>query len=211
MIAVIDMGVSNLASVFRALERVGAPIAEAARPSDLPTAAAILLPGVGAFGDGMASLRDQGFVEPLRRAAAAGTPIFGICLGMQLLAETSEEHGQHEGLGLIRGRILRLAPTRRQFRVPNIGWCDVAPVKEGVLFPSRAAAGSFYHVHSYRLEPADAACVAATINYSGTAIPVAIEQGNLFGVQFHTEKSQDAGLDLVARFLDHLRRLGRIN
>ncbi len=211
MIAVIDMGVSNLASVFRALERVGAPIAEAARPSDLPAAAAILLPGVGAFGDGMASLRDQGFVEPLRGAAAAGTPIFGICLGMQILAETSEEHGRHEGLGLVRGHVTRLAPTQPQFRVPNIGWCDVTPAKDGVLFPSSASAGSFYHVHSYRLEPADPACVAATIDYSGMPVPVAIEQGNLFGVQFHTEKSQDAGLDLLARFLDHLRHLGRIN
>jgi glutamine amidotransferase len=211
VIAVIDMGVSNLASVFRALERVGAPIAEAARPTDLDNAAAILLPGVGAFGDGMASLRDKGFVEPLRRAAAIGTPIFGICLGMQLLAETSEEHGRHEGLGLIRGRVTRLTPTQPQFRVPNIGWCDVTSAKAGVLFPKGIAGGGFYHVHSYRLEPADWGCVAATIDYSGAAIPVAIEQGNLFGVQFHTEKSQDAGLDLLARFLDHLRSIGRIN
>jgi imidazole glycerol-phosphate synthase subunit HisH len=210
VIAIIDLGVSNLASVFRALERIGAPLAECADARDLDDAAAILLPGVGAFGDGMASLREKALVEPLRRAAAAGTPIFGICLGMQLLAETSDEHGRHDGLGLIRGRVTRLAPTEPGFRVPNIGWCDVTPTRRGVLFPE-AKGGSFYHVHSFRLEPDDPACIAATIAYSGEAIPVAVEQGNLFGVQFHTEKSQDAGLDLLAAFLAHLRAAGRIN
>ncbi len=210
MIAVIDMGISNVASVFRALERVGASSVETARPATLARAAAVLLPGVGAFGDGMASLRQQALVEPLRRAVAAGTPILGICLGMQLLAEESEEHGSHKGLGLVRWRVTRLAPSDPRFRVPNIGWCDVTPTRRGVLFPE-ARGGSFYHVHSYRLEPADPSCVAATIDYSGEAVPVAIEAGNLFGVQFHTEKSQDDGLDLLAAFLDHLRRQGRTN
>jgi glutamine amidotransferase len=210
MIAVIDMGISNLASVFRALERIGAPLAEKAGPADLSEAAAVLLPGVGAFGDGMASLAAQGLIEPLRRAAAAGTPIFGICLGMQLLAEASEEHGEHAGLGLVRGRLVRLQASEPCDRVPNIGWCDVTPTRSSTLFPT-GRGGTFYHVHSFHLVPTDPAVVAATIDFSGRKIPVAIEQDNLFGVQFHTEKSQDDGLDLLATFLDHLRRQGRIN
>jgi imidazole glycerol-phosphate synthase subunit HisH len=210
MIAVIDMGISNLGSVFRALERIDAPLAEKAGPADLARAAAVLLPGVGAFGDGMASLAAQGLIDPLRRAAASGTPIFGICLGMQLLAEASEEHGDHVGLGLVRGRLVRLKAVEAGDRVPNIGWCDVTPTRPGTLFPT-GTGGAFYHVHSFHLVPADPAIVAATIDFSGQKIPVAIEQDNLFGVQFHTEKSQDDGLDLLAAFLDHLRRQGRIN
>jgi imidazole glycerol-phosphate synthase subunit HisH len=210
MIAVIDMGISNIGSVMRALERVGAPLAEKATAANLVDATAVLLPGVGAFGDGMASLRQQGLVEPLRRIAAAGTPIFGICLGMQLLAETSEEHGNHVGLGLISGRVVRLEATLPGERVPNIGWNDVTPTRPSTLFPT-GTGGTFYHVHSFRLAPTDSSVVAATIEFSGTRIPVAIEQDNLFGVQFHAEKSQDDGLDLLAAFLAHLRRLGRIN
>jgi imidazole glycerol-phosphate synthase subunit HisH len=210
MIAVIDMGISNIGSVMRALERIGAPLAETATAANLTDARAVLLPGVGAFGDGMASLAQQGLVEPLRWIAAAGTPIFGICLGMQLLAETSEEHGHHAGLGLVRGRVVRLEATRPGERVPNIGWSDVTPTRPSTLFPT-GAGGTFYHVHSFRLAPTDPSVVAATIDFSGAQIPVAIEQGNLFGVQFHTEKSQDDGLDLLAAFLAHLRRLGRIN
>jgi imidazole glycerol-phosphate synthase subunit HisH len=210
MIAVIDMGISNLASVVRALERVGAPLTEKATPADLARAAAVILPGVGAFGDGMASLAAQGLVEPLRAVAKAGTPILGICLGMQLLVESSDEHGHHAGLGLVRGRVIRLHATHPGDRVPNIGWCDVQPTRVSTLFPA-GTGGTFYHVHSFRLEPADPGIVAATIDFSGDRIPVAIEQNNLFGVQFHAEKSQDDGLDLLAAFLAHLRRSGRIN
>ena len=210
MFAVIDMGISNIGSVMRALERIGAPLAEKATATNLDAAAAVLLPGVGAFGDGMASLAQQGLIEPLRRIAAAGTPIFGICLGMQLLAETSEEHGHHAGLGLISGRVVRLEATRPGERVPNIGWCDVTPARPSIFFPA-GTGGTFYHVHSFRLAAVDPSVVTATIEFSGTRIPVAVEQDNLFGVQFHAEKSQDDGLDLLAAFLAHLRRLGRIN
>jgi glutamine amidotransferase len=210
MIAVIDMGISNIGSVMRALERIGAPPAEKANSTNLDDAAAVLLPGVGAFGDGMASLAQQGLIDPLRRIAKAGTPILGICLGMQLLAETSEEHGRHAGLRLVGGRVVRLEATRPQERVPNIGWSDVTPTRPSPLFPT-GEGGTFYHVHSFRLAPTDPAVVAATIEFSGVRIPVAIEHGNLFGVQFHAEKSQDDGLDLLAAFLAHLRRLGRID
>jgi glutamine amidotransferase len=210
MIAIVDMGISNIASVMRALERVGAPRVERATAENLRDADAVLLPGVGAFGDGMASLMRQGLAATLRRAAEMGTPIFGICLGMQLLAESSEEHGHHAGLGLIRGRVIPLRATQPGDRVPNIGWSDVTPTRKSTLFPS-GAGGSFYHVHGFRLAPTDPSVVAATISFSGDDIPVTVEQGNLFGVQFHAEKSQDDGLDLLAAFLAHLRRLGRIH
>jgi glutamine amidotransferase len=210
MIAIVDMGISNIASVMRALERVGAPRVERATAENLRDADAVLLPGVGAFGDGMASLMRQGLAATLRRAAEMGTPIFGICLGMQLLAESSEEHGHHAGLGLIRGRVIPLRATQPGDRVPNIGWSDVTPTRKSTLFPS-GAGGSFYHVHGFRLAPTDPSVVAATISFSGDDIPVAIEQGNLFGVQFHAEKSQDDGLDLLAAFLSHLHHLGRIH
>lgn len=210
MIAIVDMGIGNLGSVYRALERIGAPTAVKAGAAEVERADAILLPGVGAFGDGMASLAAQGLIEPLRRAAGAGTPLFGICLGMQLLAEESEEHGKHRGLGLVRGRVVRLAASDPAFRVPNIGWCNVVSTRPSTLFPAGAGA-AFYHVHSYRMEPGDPAIVTATIDFSGVPTVVAIEQDNLFGVQFHTEKSQDAGLDLLAAFLAYLRRSGRVN
>jgi glutamine amidotransferase len=210
MICLVDSGICNLASVVRAFERVGAPVRTASRPEDFGSAAAVVLPGVGAFGDGMESLRTKRLVEPLRRAAADGTPLLGICLGMQLLLEESEEHGRHAGLGLLPGRVVRLCADRPGFRVPNIGWCDAAPVRDGVLFPAGMKAVPFYFVHSFRADiPADH--VAATIEFSGHPVTAALEHGNVFGVQFHPEKSQDAGLDLLARWVEYLRHAGRLD
>lgn len=203
MIAIVDMEVSNLGSVLQALKQVGAPPHEIAGPHNLETAAAILLPGVGAFRDGMASLRAKALIEPIRRAAKNGTPILGICLGMQLLARHSEEYGIHEGLGLLPADVVRLEATQPGFRVPNIGWCDVAATRSSALFPH--GGGCFYHVHSFHVVPDDAAAVAATIDFSGARVAVAIESGNLFGVQFHPEKSQDDGLQVLANFFDFLR------
>jgi glutamine amidotransferase len=199
----VDMGISNLGSVRQALARVGAPPMAAATPASMAEAQGILLPGVGAFGDAMASLRAQGLVEPIRRAAARGTPVFGICLGMQLLAGESEEFGKHEGLGLLPGRVRKLEADREGFRVPNIGWCDVTPTRRSRLFPD--GGGSCYHVHSFHFEPSDRAAVAATIEFSGRAVAVAVESGNLYGVQFHPEKSQDDGLRVLAAFFEGLR------
>jgi glutamine amidotransferase len=208
VIALVDLKISNLGSVLEAFRRVGAPPSETATSANIAGASAILLPGVGAFGDGMASLRSQGLVDPIRAAAALGTPVFGICLGMQLLAQTSAEHGTHEGLGLIRGHVVKLNPTRPGFRVPNIGWCDVTPSRKGVLFPD-GRPGCFYHVHSFHLRTDDPTDVAASMQYSGEAVTCAVERGNVMGVQFHPEKSQDDGLRLLDGFFDFLRRSGR--
>jgi glutamine amidotransferase len=200
MIAVVDLKISNLASVLHALRLVGIGEYGLATPENITSAAAVILPGVGAFADGMASLREQGLVEPILLAAAAGTPIFGICLGMQLLASRSSEFGDHAGLGLLPGRVAQLVADRPGYRVPNIGWCDVSPARKGVLFPE-AAGGCFYHVHSFHLVPDDSDAIAATTDFSGRDIAVAVETGNLFGVQFHAEKSQDDGLAVLSRFL----------
>ena len=199
MIALIDSGICNLASVANALTRVGARMEIADRPERLREASAIVLPGVGAFADGMRSLRERGFIEPLRQAASAATPILGICLGMQLLAEESEEHGRHAGLGLLAGRVRRMTADRPGFRVPNIGWCDVSAESAGKLYPQAGPAGSFYFVHSYYVET-DPRNVAATIDFSGRKLAAAVERGSLCGVQFHPEKSQDAGLEVLAEF-----------
>ncbi|MEA3192935.1 MAG: imidazole glycerol-phosphate synthase subunit HisH, partial [Betaproteobacteria bacterium] len=163
----VDMQISNLASVRRALEIIGVAGLPRATKDNVAAADAVLLPGVGAFGDGMASLREQGLVEPIRRAAKAGVPVFGICLGMQLLADESEEFGKHEGLGLVPGKVRKL-PAVPGFRVPNIGWCDVTAKPASRLFPS--GSGTCYHVHSFHLEPKDPSVVSAAIDFGGKKI-----------------------------------------
>lgn len=188
----VDMGVSNIRSVAEAFRRVGAEVEVTSSSEQAAEAEALVLPGVGAFGDGMASLREQGLVDPIRRHVANGKPLLGICLGMQLLADESEEHGRSEGLGLVPGRVRRLAPTAPGLRVPNIGWCDVR-FRDG-------REDCLYFAHSFHLECRDEQDVAGTIEYGGPVV-AAVERGRVLGLQFHPEKSQDAGLEVLARFL----------
>lgn len=205
-IAIVDMRISNLASVLQALKQVRAPEHVFATPDNLGDVSAILLPGVGAFGDGMARLAELGLVEPLRHAARSGVPFLGICLGMQLMADRSEEFGTHEGLGLIAGDVIRLAPRNHADRVPNIGWCDVATRQPSVLFPV-AGPKCLYHIHSYHFVPSDRSVVSGTIEFAASPHVVAVETGNMFGVQFHPEKSQSDGLEVLASFFAALPRL----
>jgi glutamine amidotransferase len=201
-LVMVDMGISNLGSVVEAFRRAGAPPLKVSRePEALDDAQAVVLPGVGAFGDGMAALRERGLVEPIRRHAASGRPLFGICVGMQLLSERSEEHGDHEGLGLIPGRTIRLTPSEPALRVPNMGWCDVTA--NGAAFFADAEDRAFYFAHSYRVVPEDESDIAATIDYGGE-VAAAVARGAVFGVQFHPEKSQDAGLEVLASFCESL-------
>jgi glutamine amidotransferase len=200
MLTMIDMDMGNLQSVREAFRRVGAPVTVTNAAADVERAAAIVLPGVGAFGDGMERLRSRGLVEPLRAHARAGKPFLGICVGMQLLADEGEEHGRHDGLGLVRGRCVRLKPGGGD-RVPNMGWCDVRVVKDGSVLLAEAPDGEpFYFAHSYHLECRQPDDVAATIEYGGNQVVVAVERDNLFGVQFHPEKSQDGGLAVLQAF-----------
>ena len=198
MITIVDMKIGNIGSVVSGFRRVGQEPVVTDDPADVARADRLVLPGVGAFGDGMASLREKRLVEPLRRhVLERRLPLLGICLGMQLLTERGEEHGKHEGLGVLPGGSVRLAP-RNDLRVPNIGWCDVAPRDGAHLFPGNGRE-AFYFAHGYHVACADPANVAATIDYGGE-IAAAVERGTVFGVQFHPEKSQDAGLDVLARF-----------
>ena len=197
---IVDLGISNVGSLVTAFGRLGVVAAVANKALDLENVSAIVLPGVGAFADGIKSLRAAGLVEVIRQAARDGTPILGVCLGMQLLADMSEEHGQHEGLGVISGGVARLEANIGE-RVPNIGWCDVYPGNNTRLFTETTPGESFYFVHSYHFRCSEQGLVAATIAFGGEDIVVAVEKGNVFGLQFHPEKSQDAGLTVLDQFL----------
>lgn len=202
MIAVVDLGVSNVASVVRAFERVGGTVTVTTSGTDVDRAGAIVLPGVGAFRDGMQRLRDLGLVDAIRRAALEqAKPVAGICLGMQLLADVSEEHGRHEGLGLLPGTVERLVPDRPEYRVPNIGWCDLEVRRPSPVVPSDLDGRAAYFVHSFHLRCADPHDAVATIDYSGAPVVAAVERDNLLGVQFHPEKSQDVGLAVLDALL----------
>jgi len=209
MLSIIDTGTGNLQSVANAFHRVGMETTIVEMSAELERAKAIALPGVGAFEHGMSALRDKGLIEPLRRRVNEdGVPLLGICLGMQLLADASEELGNFTGLGLIPGRVVRLEATQTDYRVPNFGWHTVTPRRASVLFANGTCGGSFYFAHSYHFRCDRAEDAAATIDFSGRRVTVAVERGNVFGVQFHPEKSQDAGLDVLERFVYHVRKGG---
>ncbi len=205
MITIIDMGLGNLNSVQRALQRVGAETAVTNQPCDVENADIVVLPGVGAFGDGMAGLVDRGLVDPIRRHVKDNKPLLGICLGMQLLADKSQEHGEHEGLGLIPGRVTRLQPTSDAYRVPNMGWCDVSFSQSCSPFEQLTESQTFYFAHSYFFDCETPEHSVATIDYEHHPITVAVQRGSVFGVQFHPEKSQDSGLKFLESFVQHVR------
>ena len=201
MLAVIDYGAGNLRSVLHALSSLGVSNSCVVRtPDELQGASRIILPGVGAFGAGMDQLRAQSLVRPIQDAAAAGIPILGICLGMQFLFEISDELGSHEGLGLLRGRVTRF-PSQPGLKVPHMGWNQLASVRESPLIAGIAPGSYAYFVHSYYCAPDDAADLLLTSDY-GFPFAAAVQRGNLYGVQFHPEKSQRTGLQILANFVE---------
>lgn len=209
-LVVIDTKAGNFGSVLNALSRVGATVDITQDRQAIEKAKALVLPGVAAFKRGMNGLNEAGLTDIIKhQAAVSKVPTIGICLGMQLLAETGTENAVNEepikGLGLIAGHVSKLKPTHPDYRVPNIGWYDVTATKNSVLFPAGYKAESFYHVHSYHMQCTNPCDVAAQINYSDALVTVAVEKDNIFGVQFHPEKSQDAGLDLLERFVQSVR------
>lgn len=200
MLAVIDYGAGNLRSVLHALGHLGVTNMRLVRePREMQGASKIILPGVGAFGAGMAQLQQQGLVNPLKRALAAGIPYLGICVGMQILYEVGEEMGEHAGLGLLGGRVIRF-PRFDALKVPHMGWNQLKIQKESALLDGLDAGSYTYFVHSYYCAPTDIGTIAASVDY-GVEFAAAIQADNIFGVQFHPEKSQQTGLRILRNFL----------
>jgi glutamine amidotransferase len=206
MIAIIDSGIANLRSVEKGFARVGHEAKVVEDPRQLQEAAGIVLPGVGAFADGIAKLTAHGFIEPLRRAIDQGRPVLGICLGLHFLFSESEEFGLHKGLDLLPGRVRRFAddvpdPASEggRLKVPHMGWNRVRVEHPVPILAGLPEAPYFYFVHSYYVEPADPGVVAGTTEY-GIRFTSVIWRENLFATQFHPEKSQATGLQLLKNF-----------
>lgn len=200
MLAVIDYGAGNLRSVLHALTHLGADnIVLVQSPEQLVGAEKIILPGVGAFGAGMQKLHEQGLVEPIRQAVASGIPYLGICLGMQFLFQVSDEMGNHQGLGILEGKVTRF-PEFTDRKVPHMGWNHLTAKKDSRLLAGLPSAAYGYFVHSYYCVPSRAEDVLIEVDY-GIPFTAAVERANVYGVQFHPEKSQVIGLQLLSNFL----------
>jgi glutamine amidotransferase len=201
MLTVIDSGIANIGSVLNACRQIGVAARVTRRSDEILSASALILPGVGAYADGMDSLRRCDLVQPIVDAVAAAIPILGICLGMQLLADSGEEFGSHRGLGLIPGRV-RPLPAARGCRIPNMGWCPVQIVHPGSgMFANLRAEAAFYFAHSFHLVCDDSRHVTATTPWGESPIVAAVQLGPVQGVQFHPEKSQAAGLEVLFGFV----------
>ena len=205
-VAIVDYGSGNLRSAAKAFERAAADapgrpgVAVTADPAAVARAGHIVLPGVGAFGDCMAGLsRLPGMVDALRDRVAAGVPLLGICVGMQLMATAGEEHGVHAGLGWVPGRVVPI-PAAGDLRIPHMGWNEIRPCRDHPVLAGIESGTHAYFVHSYTMAPDDPGDVLAVTDYGGRLSAV-VGRGNVLGTQFHPEKSQRAGLALISRFL----------
>lgn len=205
MIAIIDYGAGNLRSVRNTLMYLGVTeIVTATMPDQLGGADKVVLPGVGAFGAGMAALRRAGFEQPLKDYVAAGGPLIGICLGMQYLFQTSDEMGTHQGLGLLPGRVTRFpeAPLSAQgLKIPHMGWNQLHIQQPHPLLNDVPSGGYAYFVHSYYVEAGDPRDVLATTDY-GIHFATIVGRDNVFGIQPHPEKSQVVGQQILKNFLE---------
>jgi glutamine amidotransferase len=206
-VTVVDYGIGNLLNVLRALEYCGATVqvVDKAGAAGL-NADRLVLPGVGAFGGGMQELKARGLDEVVSRFAGTGRPFLGICVGLQMMFDASDEMGEHAGLGLIPGRVRAVPPTGADgtpHRVPHIGWRPLLPVAgwEGTPLAGVPAGERAYFVHSFAAEPADTRARLAEVDYDGRRLCAAVRQGNLYGCQFHPERSGSVGLAMLQRFL----------
>jgi glutamine amidotransferase len=196
-VTLLDYGVGNTASVTRAFRRIGAEVELTADPERVAVADRIVLPGVGAFAPARERLCAGGLDAALQVAVEGGARLLGLCLGFQLLFEESEEHGRTRGLGFVRGRIV---PFSGSVRSPHVGWNALDVAKPDGLFSGVPSGTYVYFVHSFRPEGGDPADVAATCDYGGP-FAAAVQRGNVWGCQFHPEKSSDAGRTLLSNFL----------
>lgn len=195
-VAIIDYGVGNLRSVEKAFAANGHDAIVTSEKRELRNASKLVLPGVGAFAACMNAFREGGLVELVLERVALGVPLLGVCVGMQMLFEESDEFGKSRGLGLLRGRVCRFG---EELVVPQVGWNSIQQRKEHVLFAGIDDESFFYFVHSYYCEPADPGVVTGETEY-GVRYASVVAQQNIFGVQFHPEKSQTVGLRLLSNF-----------
>jgi len=208
IVHIVDYGVGNLFSVARAVEKVGGEPRLTSNVREICAADRLILPGVGAFRDGMMGLAKSGLDDAITKFAEANKPLLGICLGMQMLATQSCEFGDHEGLDLIPGKVVAIPSeglAGAQRKVPFVGWSELIPKRsEGFVDTALASIGqedSVYLVHSYHFMPDDPNHLLATYDYDGMKITAAVARGNVIGFQFHPEKSAKTGLDILRHFL----------
>lgn len=198
MIAIIDYDAGNLKSVYKALQFLGEEAVVTRDRDEILGADKVILPGVGAFGDAMHKLKEYGLIPVIKEAVESGKPFLGICLGLQLLFERSEESPGVEGLGLLKGEILRI-PDADNLKVPHIGWNSLTFDHPGRLFEGISQGAYVYFVHSYYLRAQEEAVVKASAEY-GVHIHASVEKDNLFACQFHPEKSSEVGLQILKNF-----------
>lgn len=207
LIAVVDYGAGNLRSVAKALERSGLDARVVGDPASIRNADGVVLPGAGAFADAISNLREKGLDDAVREAIEAGRPYLGLCLGLQLLFDESDEHGVNRGLELVRGRVERFAetaPDGSKLRVPHIGWNRVRFKGAHPMLENLPADDCYYFVHSYRAIPSDAANSVGVADYGGD-FTAAVAADGIFAVQFHPEKSQGAGKNLLDAYTSWVR------
>ena len=209
MIAVLDYDAGNIKSVEKALNYLGEEVKITRDREEILSADGVILPGVGAFGDAMEKLHQYGLVKVIREVAERELPFLGICLGLQLMFESSEETPGVEGLHLLDGRIRRI-PAAPGLKIPHIGWNDLTFPNEGRLFRGVDEHAYVYFVHSYYLEAADPSIVTATTEY-GTLIHASVEKNNIFACQFHPEKSSRIGMKILQNFIEITQESGQNN
>lgn len=200
MIAMIDYDAGNIKSVEKALQKLGAEVVITKDPQEILNADKVILPGVGAFGDAMNNLKKYGLDEVIRQVVEKGTPFLGICLGLQLLFERSDESPDAVGLGILKGEILRI-PDAEGLKIPHMGWNSLHLQNNGRLFKGLKENDYVYFVHSYYLKAEEEEIVKATTNY-GVNIHASVEKDNVFACQFHPEKSSDVGLQILKNFVE---------
>lgn len=207
-VTVIDYGIGNLYSVYRALEVVGARVTISSDPAEIASAQRLVLPGVGAFADGMHELLQRNLIDPIREFAMAERPLLAICLGAQLLATVSEEFGRHEGLGLIPGNVIAVPRTNSEgdiHKIPNIGWRNLYPGQNGSwaggILNNIEPGTAVYLVHSFHIIPEDSNHLVSYCLYGGHRLTALIASRNIWGCQFHPEKSGKAGLNILSNFI----------
>ena len=200
MIAIIDYDAGNIKSVEKALQKLGADVVITKDAETILNAEKVILPGVGAFGDAMANLNKYNLVTVIKQVVEKGIPFLGICLGLQLLFDRSDETSGVEGLGILKGEVLRI-PDHEELKIPHMGWNSLHLQNNGRLFRGLPEQSYVYFVHSYYLKAEEEGIVKATTEY-GVTIHASVEKDNVFACQFHPEKSSDVGLQILRNFVD---------